>query len=305
MKKLLKYWLPRLLAGLLGLVLIIAGVLKSMDMELFIRQLKAYDILSISSIVALSAWGLIIIELILGACLLVGYRLKISLPALGILLLIFILANVWALISGSTSDCGCFGSLLQRNPAEAIAEDLILLIITIFSWTRLKGSAQKSKSKGLYAVIIALLLGLTLPIIFGFSMAGISQPEIGTAEMSLGKFEIKGLDGIDIGLGEYLIVIMGTECIHCQDAVFDLNILVDTENMPEIIALCANEDDQVIRFKEQFQPFFPISKISEEDFWGLLGTGNMPRIILVRDKLVKRVWYEAVPSADEIKSLQK
>jgi hypothetical protein len=120
--------------------------------------------------------------------------------------------------------------------------------------------------------------------------------------MSLDKLEIRGLDNIDIGSGERLLVVLGTDCIHCQDAVFDLNILVDIENMPRIIALCTNEDEQIMSFKEEFQPIFPIGKISEEDFWDLIGTGNIPSFILVKDKLVKQVWYETAPSADEIRT---
>ena len=150
------------------------------------------------------------------------------------------------------------------------------------------------------AVLIAFLLGLILPITFGYSIADLFKSDTKTAAITIGKFDIQGLDDIDIKLGEYLVVIMGTDCAHCQDAVFDLNVLVDLENMPEIVALCPNEDDQISTFKNDFKPLFQIGKINENDFWNLLETSNIPRILLVKDGLIKQVWNDNVPSPNDI-----
>ena len=40
-----RWWVPRLLAGALGLILLTAGLLKGTDMELFIRQIRYYGII--------------------------------------------------------------------------------------------------------------------------------------------------------------------------------------------------------------------------------------------------------------------
>ena len=50
---------PRLLAGAVGIVFLAAAVLKSTDMELFIREIQDYGIISHPLAIMLSAWGLI------------------------------------------------------------------------------------------------------------------------------------------------------------------------------------------------------------------------------------------------------
>lgn len=41
-----RLWVPRLLAGAVGLILLTAGLLKTAEMELFIRQIRDYGIIS-------------------------------------------------------------------------------------------------------------------------------------------------------------------------------------------------------------------------------------------------------------------
>jgi hypothetical protein len=102
--------------------------------------------------------------------------------------------------------------------------------------------------------------------------------------------------------GEYLIALIGTDCKHCQDAVPELNALAGNFDLPEVLALCPDEESACMEFVDEFLPIFPIGHVSEADFWELLGEGISPRILLVSDGHIQRAWDGEVPRADEILS---
>ena len=136
-------------------------------------------------------------------------------------------------------------------------------------------------------------------LVFGFS---ISQNNLFKPESNIRQdiLEIQGLDHVDLEHGTYIFVLMGTDCLHCREAVEDLNILVQEADFAELIALCTDSEDQIKIFKQEYQPIFPIRKIAENDFWRLLGEGDTPRVILVCDQRLLKVWNVNIPGIDEV-----
>ncbi|MES0363730.1 MAG: MauE/DoxX family redox-associated membrane protein [Desulfobacteria bacterium] len=295
-----RLWTPRLLSGALGLVLLAAGLVKAMDMELFIRQIMDYGIVSERLLLILSAWGLIALECALGVALLVFYRPRPMLSLTAALLLIFAGATGWAWLTGVTEDCGCYGAWLKQTPGQALVGDLVLLAATAIAWAGCRHvQAQQTRTKA-WAVIIACLIGLGLPAVFGVPTTKIEK--LPSEIPGIGPIQVHGLGNLDLNKGEYLIVLMGTACFHCQEAIPDLNILCDAPDLPPLIALCTSEEADCIEFVEEFQPIFPIGHISDDLFWRLLADGDMPRIILLHNGHIKRVWDQTVPNEDAIKA---
>ena len=105
---------------------------------------------------------------------------------------------------------------------------------------------------------------------------------------------------LDLGCGEYLIALIGTHCEHCQDAVPQINNLAENPDLPEVLALCPDEEGECLEFVEEFLPIFPIGQVSEDDFWRLLGESISPRILLVSDGHIRRAWDGDVPDSEEI-----
>ncbi len=297
-----RYWVPRVLAAGVGLVLLTAGVLKAADMELFIRQIRDYGIISHRPLLALSAWGLIVAECILGVGLLVFYRPKVVLSVTALLLVIFGGATIWAWVTGATEDCGCFGAWLKRTPAEAVIEDLILLAAIAPAWFcrgRLPTSHARVK---VWVATAAGLIGVALPVVFGFPISGIFRPPPKTVQTELGSLQIQGLDYVDLTQGTYVVVLLDTDCSHCEEAVPQLNMLTETAHVNGIIALCTNDESERTQFAQEFQATFPIGQIGDDDFWRLLGHGDIPRYILASDGKVRKVWDQQVPDQDMIEA---
>jgi len=298
-----RFNVPRLIAGAVGIVLLSAAFIKMMDMDLFIRQMRDYDIISNYLLLSISARGLIALECTLGAGLLVFYRPKLMLLLTSSLLLIFVGASGWAWLTDATRDCGCFGAWIKRTPAEAVLEGLILLALTVIAWAIFRPSQKSEARPKAWAIAVACLAGLILPLVFGSPVTQLDPNQTRTGGIFLGDLKIEGLDRIDLAHGDYLIVLMDTDCSHCRDAVAELNWLAEDPDLPEVLALSSNGEDQLKGFTKELQVIFPIGHITEKDFWRLLGDGNTPRTFLVRDRVVQEVWNTEIPDEDTIKSI--
>jgi hypothetical protein len=273
-----------------------------MDMELFIRQIIEYGIISQRVAVALGAWGLIALECTLGMGLLVFYRPGLILSLTAFLWLIFVGATSSAWLTGTAEQCGCFGAWMKHSPGEAALGNLLLLAATVIAWVgygRLHVPQTRAKA---WAVIVACLTGLALPVTFGFPVSGINRPEPKAVGIELGDLQIHGLDHIDLRYGAHLIILMGTDCLHCQEAVPQLNMLAETTDLHSVVALCTSEESECVRFTEELQATFPIGQIKEDTFWRLLADGDIPRFILVRDQQVQQVWDQVAPDEAMIKA---
>ena len=295
-------WVPRLLAGAVGLILIIAGLVKGMDMELFIRQMRDYGIISNHLLLAVSAWGLIALECALGIALLIFYRPKITFALTSLLWVMFLGATSWAWITGATEECGCFGAWVEYSPAQAVLENLIFLAATLFAWAFYKKSHKSQPRAKAWCVSIAFLVGIALPIAFGFPLSRITQSPWETIESELNKLQIEGVDGVDLSSGSHLIFIMDTDCEHCKEALPEMDALAEASDLPPVIALSMNDESERMDFIEEFQPAFPLGQIDEEAFWRLLGLGDVPRTILLKEKCVQSVWDHHVPDKKAVES---
>jgi len=297
-----RLWVPRLLAGALGVILLIASLVKAMDIELFIRQMRDYGIISQHLLLTLSAWGLIGLEFALGVGLLIFYRPRITLPLTSILWLTFLGATSWAWLTGATEKCGCFGTWLEYSPGEAVLENLALLVATLFAWVWHKASYRRQSRAKAWVVATAFVVGLILPFAFGFTVSRITQSPWETIEAELSKLQIQGSDTVDLSRGAHIIILMDTECEHCKEVIPEMDRLAEARDLPAVIVLSMNEESARMKFVEEIHPAFPLRQIGEDVFWRLLGHGDVPRIILLKDERVVGVWDKDVPSGDIVRS---
>jgi uncharacterized membrane protein YphA (DoxX/SURF4 family) len=98
-----------LLARLLvGGVWIVAGFLKLPDPSENVRAVRAYQLLP-ETVVPVVGHGLPVLEILLGACLVLGLLTRVTAALSAVLLVAFVvgIASAWA--RGLSIECGCFG----------------------------------------------------------------------------------------------------------------------------------------------------------------------------------------------------
>jgi uncharacterized membrane protein YphA (DoxX/SURF4 family) len=119
-------WAGVLARLVVGGVWLVAGVLKLPDPAENVRTVRAYQILP-ESVVPAVGHGLPILEILVGACLLLGLLTRVAggLSALMQLAFVIGIASVWA--RGLSIDCGCFGGggNTVLDPVPGYIEDLL------------------------------------------------------------------------------------------------------------------------------------------------------------------------------------
>lgn len=81
---------------------------------------------------------LIITEIVLGFALLVGWRVKLTVRSLKIIILFFLFLTWYSAFYNKVTDCGCFGDAIKLNPWETFYKDVILTILIFFIGYKIK-----------------------------------------------------------------------------------------------------------------------------------------------------------------------
>jgi uncharacterized membrane protein YphA (DoxX/SURF4 family) len=117
----------------LGGVFVVAGALKVPDPAAAVRAVRAYQLLP-ESLVAPVAFGLPVLEIVVGLALLAGVFVRTAAIASAVLLVVFLAAVGSAWARGLQIDCGCFGNGgvvgagQTAYPLEVVRDAALLLI---------------------------------------------------------------------------------------------------------------------------------------------------------------------------------
>ena len=120
----------------LGGVILVAGLLKVGHLETSARAVRAYQVLPYD-VAGYLGYGLPILEVAIGALLVLGLFTRFSAVVGGVLMVVFIIgiASAWA--RGLSIDCGCFGkggtiASSQTQYPQEIARDVGLLACAVW-----------------------------------------------------------------------------------------------------------------------------------------------------------------------------
>jgi putative oxidoreductase len=107
--------------AMLGGVFLFSGVAKALDPTGFASDIKAYQMLPAGPIIAIMAYGLPLLEILLGVYLLAGLYLRWSAVVTGGLLIIFMIAMGQAVARGLQLQCGCFGAAVGASLRDDVS----------------------------------------------------------------------------------------------------------------------------------------------------------------------------------------
>jgi uncharacterized membrane protein YphA (DoxX/SURF4 family) len=131
-----KDWIGLAARLVTGGVWIVAGLLKLPDPAGSVRAVRAYDLLP-ESVVPTVGHVLPVLEIVVGACLVLGLLTRTMATVSALLFVAFIIGISSAWARGLQIDCGCFGGGGQvagassKYPAE-IARDVGLLLASLW-----------------------------------------------------------------------------------------------------------------------------------------------------------------------------
>lgn len=126
-----------------GVLFIFSGLVKAIDPKgLAYKMQEFFEAWSNSGFMpglmkSLDAYALsfsiimIALEVVVGIALLIGYKKKITVWVLLLLMLFFTFLTSYVLFTGKIRACGCFGDCIPLTPQQTFGKDIVLLIFAI------------------------------------------------------------------------------------------------------------------------------------------------------------------------------
>ncbi|MEC5166964.1 putative membrane protein YphA (DoxX/SURF4 family) [Flavobacterium sp. PL11] len=163
-----------------GILFIISGLIKLNDPIGFSYKLAEYfsePVFNMPFFVPLSlalAVFLVILEVVLGVMLLIGYKTKFTVWSLLLLIVMFTFLTFYSAYFNVVKDCGCFGDALKLTPWQSFTKDIVLLffiLILYFNQNLIKPLFNKTTQNVVFlgSIVLCAILGFVvlkhLPII--------------------------------------------------------------------------------------------------------------------------------------------
>ena len=212
---------------IVGLLFIISGFIKLNDPVGFSFKLEEYFSPGVLDLDFLMPYALgisiivVVLEVLLGVMLLIGFRIKFTLWSLLLMIIFFTFLTFYSAYFNKVTDCGCFGDAIKLTPWESFTKDVILLvlIILLFFGAKYMGSPFGDGSKrfivGLSLLVSAIFAYYVLnhlpaldfrPYKIGANIEeGMSVPEnapVAIFDYSW-KFNVDGVEKIVVTNGDY------------------------------------------------------------------------------------------------------
>jgi energy-coupling factor transporter transmembrane protein EcfT len=300
------FWVGTVAGIVLGAVLLVAVWGKALDPSAFAEQIRAekLDFLFSAPAVALIALAL---EAGLGLALLLGMRrLWVLIPS--VLLVAFFLVltgRTWYLtahgLQTETAGCGCFGNLVQRTPAEAFWQDLLLLVPPLF--LAFLGRDRRGRTFPPLRTAAAVL-GTAGVLVFAWKAPELPLDDFatrlrpGTQINQICVDQSKNplcLSTVAAGLlqGENLVVIADLADPEFRRSVAALNDAAGDPSGPRVWVLSAATPEELFNFRWTQGPVFQVVETPAELLRPLYR--RLPRAFRVKDGEVVETWTGLPP----------
>lgn len=154
-----------------GVLFIISGIIKLNDPIGFSYKLTEYFSQGVFNMPFLEPFSLalaiflVILEVLLGVTLLVGYKTKTTIWSLLILIILFTFLTFYSAYFNVVKDCGCFGDALHLTPWESFTKDLVLLffiLILFFNQKLIKPLFSTKKTN--FLIYLSLFLSAFMAV---------------------------------------------------------------------------------------------------------------------------------------------
>ncbi len=148
----------------IGVLFIFSGLIKLNDPLGFSFKLEEYfapDVLNLPFLAPFAlafALFVVIFEVILGVALLLGWKKKLSLWAMLLLIIFFTFLTFYSAYFNKVTDCGCFGDAIALSPWGSFTKDLVFLFFILILFAGKKYIKPLFSDAGNLGVMIASVL---------------------------------------------------------------------------------------------------------------------------------------------------
>ncbi len=289
----------RVLEVIVGLVFILAALMKALDPLAFQEQIAAYGIFPSLSTVA--AWSLIIFEVALAAALIVNLLPRIVPLLTSALLLFFIGITLYGMSIGLGENCGCFGNLVHRGPEQVIIEDVLMLGALLFSAVVLWSHQGIGKTFRVAIVVAAAAIAGAVTAVSPFLPVDdfVTQLRPG-AQFS--AWPVDGLYGKDLNKGAHVVFLFTVDNNQIGVQVEKMSEIAQQEQVKSAVGLIIDGTEQLTTLMFEYAASFPVAAIEPRFARPLYRA--LPRVFILHDGVVTHTWSELPAPAVVVQALQ-
>jgi len=120
-----------------GVLFIISGFIKLNDPVGFSFKLEEYFSPAVLDLPFFEPYALaisifvVIVEVLLGVMLLLGFKPKLTVWSLMVMIVFFTFLTFYSAYYNKVTDCGCFGDAIKLTPWESFTKDVVLLVLIL------------------------------------------------------------------------------------------------------------------------------------------------------------------------------
>lgn len=304
-----RLWMGRLAGAVLGAVLLVAALAKALDVRSFAEQIHAQGLdawLGAWPTAGTLAYLLLAVEAALGILLVTGVRRTFVLLPAGVLVLLFLILtgrDAWRDAHGllpADAACGCFGNLVERTPAQAFVQDLLMLVPAL-----LLALVGREPQRRLPSARLALAAAVTAGVLlFAVKAPGLPlddfatrlKPGVAVGAVCAGRAEERVcLDTVlpELAAGDHLVVLADLADQRTGAMAPALNAYAQSEpvaagSAPRLWMMTAATPEQTHAFYWTHGPTFEIRAAPPALLRPLVRT--LPRTFLVHQGSVAETW---------------
>lgn len=287
-----KQKIARILEIVVGIIFILSAMGKMTDVSGFGELIIKYGLPTFSIL----APAIVAMEILCGLMLLLRLFPRLTAAMVGIMLLAFTGAFLYANVFHGVNDCGCFGSLGPGAPAWlTYSRNAILLVmcVSILLWERKKeriDTWMRWVFVAILMVISAFVIGTSSSVPSYYSgLFSRKHPLIDTPikDTEISRFVTTSPDST------YLLYVFSYQCVACLDGINNAKQYGDMRIADRFLALPVTEDrDSVVH--RTYNIGFDEIYVGE----GLKGTIEaIPTLLYVKHDTIRYVIVGTVPSA--------
>jgi thiol-disulfide isomerase/thioredoxin len=286
-----------------GLVMLAAAVAKLANLPRFAVQLITYELMP-EAWTPRVAFLVAYFELLLGAALLFRAYPRPALATATALVGVFLFAVAWGWVRGCLEECGCFGEMLSRSPAQAALEDVVLLglLVSAYRWTPPVDPKRVVRRRQVFGVVSILILA---SMANGWGQVP-SREEVSDAQVAGIKGRtVRSIPGyreaVPLPRESTIVVFLSTRCIHCARAVPRFNELYQKRGDMKFLAFAVDKDPNVQQFRKRFGAVFPILEAPRPKLRHLVH--GVPEVLFISNHKVEEAWA-LPPTVEEVQAVQ-
>lgn len=277
----------------LGVMLLVAALLKAADPHLFIDEIRGYQVFP--SLAPLAAYAFLLVEILIALVMILHVMPRFALAAFMALMLFFIGITAWAWAHGHTGGCGCFGRLASRPPWEVMIEDGIYVVLAGFSFWAVPAWIRSSRTRWV-ACAVALPVFLTGPWLLPRAPVDsfITGLKPGSNLQNLAADDLKQ----PLTEGKVFMAFLGDECPACIQSLPVLEQLAATEGAPRVNGIFAGDRKEKRAWALEHVPSFALAHASKKSLHQYYR--RLPVFILMEDGRVQKIWWDRAPTPEQV-----